>query len=205
MHPDPFSQWPEELIQSYKDLPLPTLYDFALSGEKISLEIKKQNKEIKTLSNNIEKTLLDLSTLSTPKEQPNEEKRACEQILMSSFDAIIQLKQQVEKSAAGVPRALSFRRGRFRKKQKEQAKKVEETLDAYLEGLYMLEEKFLSYLADLGLEPISPQQGDIFSPSEHRAILKTDNGKSGTIHHTVRLGYRHATRIIRCADVIIYQ
>jgi molecular chaperone GrpE (heat shock protein) len=203
MHPDPLKLWPDELVRSYKDLPLPTLYDFALSGEKVSMEIKKQNKEIKALSTTIEKALQNLSELSTPKEQPNEERKAYEQIMIASFDAIVQLRQQVEKSSAAVPRSLSFKRGRFRKKQKEQAKKVEETLDAYLEGLYLLEEKFLSSLADLGLEPIAPKQGDFFSPDEHRAVLKTGSGVPGTIHQTVRYGYRNVNRIIRYADVII--
>lgn len=59
MEPDPIkdderSKWPEDIRQAYEHLKIPTLYDALLMNEKLSLEIRRQNKEIKELSTNFQ-------------------------------------------------------------------------------------------------------------------------------------------------------
>lgn len=208
-HNNPFMGWPDELLQSYKDLPLPTLYDFAVSGEKLSLEIRKQNKEIKHLSETADRLVKQVesqeSVLVRFKIQPEIDKKIYQRALMRAFDSLIMLKEQVFKSAAQVPPALTFKKGKFKKKQSEQSFKVENTLNVLLEGLDLIENKFLSSLADVDLLPFAPEKGAIFVPQEHRAVAQVEGEESGKIHKTIRIGYRSSGEIVRCADVAVYQ
>lgn len=50
--PDP--QWPEEIKKAYESLKVPSLYDSLLANEKLTLEIHKQNREIKELADKIQ-------------------------------------------------------------------------------------------------------------------------------------------------------
>lgn len=206
---NPFIGWSDELLKSYKDLPLPTLYDFAVSGEKLSLEIRKQNKEIKQLRETIEGLTKQITSqeevLLRFKLKPDADKKMYQRSLMQAFDSLLMLKEQVSKSAEEVPRALTFKRGKFKKQQSEQTQKVENTLDSFLDGLDLIEDKFLSSLADLDLIPFAPEQGDTFVPQEHRAVVQVSGDLIGKIHKTIRIGYKSSEGIVRCADVAVYQ
>ena len=82
MNPDhPFVEWPNELLQSYKDLPLPTLYEFAVAKEKLSLEIRKQNKEIKQLSDIIKELTNQVIQLH---DRPEEDKKLYQKSLIQA-------------------------------------------------------------------------------------------------------------------------
>jgi molecular chaperone GrpE (heat shock protein) len=203
MNPDhPFVEWPNELLQSYKDLPLPTLYEFAVAKEKLSLEIRKQNKEIKQLSDIIKELTNQVIQLH---DRPEEDKKLYQKSLIQAFDSIWLLKEQVFKSSEQVPRDLVFKKGKFTKKQAGQSQKVENTLDSLLEGLELIEDKFLTSLADVGLMPFIPLPGDVFIPQEHRAVIQLPGGELGKIHKTVRIGYRSSKEVLRYADVAVYQ
>ena len=196
--------WTEDLIKEYREQSLPTLYEFAVSGEKLSAEIRKQNKEIKTLRETIE----NLVTLaSKPKEEvkPREliTKSTCQEALMEAFDAIFLLRDQADKSVKKLPRTQVLKKEKFRKKQIEKVERVDAVLGSFLEGVHLVEQKLLTLLADLDLEPFCPESGDLFSPREHRAVLKRKEGPPGTIHKTVRIGYRAKQEIVRFADVIV--
>lgn len=51
---DPSSQWPEEVRQAYEHLKVPSLYESVLINEKLSLEIRRQGRELKSLSEAIQ-------------------------------------------------------------------------------------------------------------------------------------------------------
>jgi GrpE len=42
----PRENWPEQLLQKYGELELPSLFDFLISQEKLAAEIRRQNKEL---------------------------------------------------------------------------------------------------------------------------------------------------------------
>ncbi|CUI17180.1 hypothetical protein PNK_1570 [Candidatus Protochlamydia naegleriophila] len=60
---DPSSEWPEEVKQAYESLKIPSLYDTVLANEKLSLEVRKQNREVKLVVENMGKIALQLDSL----------------------------------------------------------------------------------------------------------------------------------------------
>ncbi len=51
--------WPDSLLQKYGELQLPSLYDFILSQEKLGMEIRRQNKEMRGFSKSIDELKAD--------------------------------------------------------------------------------------------------------------------------------------------------
>lgn len=51
---DPSAQWPEEVRQAYEHLKIPSLYESVLVNEKLSLEVRRQDRELKILSDGIQ-------------------------------------------------------------------------------------------------------------------------------------------------------
>ncbi len=58
---DPASKWPEEIKNAYEQMKIPSLYDCVLANEKISVELRKQNRDIKLSVEGMQKiaTVLD--------------------------------------------------------------------------------------------------------------------------------------------------
>lgn len=48
------AEWPEEIKQAYEHLKIPSLYDAVIANEKLSLEIRRQNRELKTVIEGIQ-------------------------------------------------------------------------------------------------------------------------------------------------------
>lgn len=57
------AEWPEEVKQAYHSLKIPSLYDALLANEKLSLEIRKQERTIKTMSESIQTLVSQITTL----------------------------------------------------------------------------------------------------------------------------------------------
>lgn len=51
---DPSADWPEEIKQAYEHLKIPSLYDAVLANEKLSLEIRRQDRELKNIVEGIQ-------------------------------------------------------------------------------------------------------------------------------------------------------
>lgn len=60
---DPQSQWPREIKQAYETLKIPTVYEAVLANEKLSLEIRRQNRELKGLEEHIQKIQEQLTAI----------------------------------------------------------------------------------------------------------------------------------------------
>jgi molecular chaperone GrpE (heat shock protein) len=60
-HEDPTAKWPEEVKQAYEHMKVPSLYDCFLANEKMSVELRKQNRDVKTAVEGMQKiaTVLD--------------------------------------------------------------------------------------------------------------------------------------------------
>lgn len=43
---DDFKKWPADVLKLYGELPLPSLYDFILANEKLSVEVRRQGKDL---------------------------------------------------------------------------------------------------------------------------------------------------------------
>jgi len=46
---DPTADWPEEVKQAYEHLKIPSLYDAVVANEKLSLEFRRQDRELKAI------------------------------------------------------------------------------------------------------------------------------------------------------------
>jgi molecular chaperone GrpE (heat shock protein) len=59
------SQWPKEVRQAYESLKIPSLYDCVLANEKLSWEIRKQNRDVKMMAENMGKIVVQFDSLLT--------------------------------------------------------------------------------------------------------------------------------------------
>lgn len=87
---DGAENWPTELLQKYGELQLPSLYDFILSQEKLAMEIRKQNKEIRSFSKSMDELKTDSwnvrSTVADVCDKVTEIKNFCDAIQESIED-----------------------------------------------------------------------------------------------------------------------
>jgi len=49
------------------------------------------------------------------------------------------------------------------------------------------------------------EEGDVFDPQHYEAVASIDGGKSGTVAHIERKGYKNDTMVLRVAQVVIYR
>jgi molecular chaperone GrpE (heat shock protein) len=60
---DPTADWPEEIKQAYEHLKIPSLYDAILANEKISLEMRRQDRELQAIKESIQTLSTQLHSL----------------------------------------------------------------------------------------------------------------------------------------------
>lgn len=70
---DPTAEWPEEVKEAYQHLKIPSLYDAVIANEKLSLEIRRQDRELKAMSENLQQLSAELHTLLENIEEDDEE------------------------------------------------------------------------------------------------------------------------------------
>lgn len=70
---DPSADWPEEVKQAYEHLKIPSLYDAVIANEKLSLEIRRQDRELKTIAQGIQQLSMQMGELLTFVEEEDDE------------------------------------------------------------------------------------------------------------------------------------
>lgn len=60
---DPSASWPEEVKKAYDQLKVPSLYDFVATNEKLGLEIRKQNRDLKSVEGEIQKISAQMNSI----------------------------------------------------------------------------------------------------------------------------------------------
>lgn len=60
---DPSADWPEDVRQAYANLKIPSLYDSVIANEKLSLEIRRQDRELKTIVEGVQQLSMQMETL----------------------------------------------------------------------------------------------------------------------------------------------
>lgn len=81
---------------------------------------------------------------------------------------------------------------------------MDDALAAWLRGLELVRERFLSRLAAEGIQLI-PALGQPFDPRQHLAVETAlrDDVRPGTIVAVLRKGYRQQDRVLRYAEVVV--
>lgn len=73
-----------------------------------------------------------------------------------------------------------------------------------------IKDQMLAHLKDIDMEPIIPQQGELYDEDIHRVIetvtstTKGSKSKRNTIARVIRIGYKRHGELVRQADVCVY-
>ncbi len=81
------------------------------------------------------------------------------------------------------------------------------TLEALIEGVDLVERKFMKALTDAGLEPLDPT-GDPFDPNIMEAVMRVpteEEGQDETVHQVFQKGYLFKDLLVRPARVSVYK
>jgi hypothetical protein len=196
------------LSDKYESLRIPSLFDFLLSQEKLAAEIRRQNKEIRSLTDGmkqikeqIEEIGMEEQPLFVPQEKGITDKDA-RQILMQALDGIWNLFKAGEKAfdsiVSVVPKKRFFYFGTPAWRSH-----VETVLCGFSSGLQALDAKIRNSLAEMDIHVIAPERGDLFNPVYHRAIENTAKEPKGEIQEVIQYGYLLGDVVIRYAEVSI--
>lgn len=81
------------------------------------------------------------------------------------------------------------------------------TLEALIEGVDLVERKFMKALTDAGLEPLDPT-GQPFDPNIMEAVMRVpteEDGQDETVHQVFQKGYLFKDLLVRPARVSVYK
>jgi molecular chaperone GrpE len=81
------------------------------------------------------------------------------------------------------------------------------TLEALIEGVDLVERKFMKALTDAGLKAVDPT-GEPFDPNTMEAVMRVpleEEGQDETVHRTFQKGYLFKDQLIRPARVSVYK
>jgi molecular chaperone GrpE (heat shock protein) len=219
MTQDPTIKWPEEIKKAYDKMPIPSLYDFLLTNEKLSLEVRKQNRDVKQLLEGFQllstqlSTMMDFLTEELEEDEEEYDERAEElgnlevellsaqrlneqkqvqNILIDTVDSLLELSQYSKHIFAHLYRQIQ---------EPTNFKEVSYSLIDKQEGIRY---KLMARLEDLNIQVIDPQPGEPFISQKHRALEQVTGGEPGTVARLIRLGYLVNNQILRYADVAVY-
>ena len=151
---------------------------------------KKENKEIKKLKDQLEKTEADLAAandkyLRMIAEYDNFRKRSAKEKEGAYADAYSDALSAILPVIDNLERALMFSEG-----------------EALTEGVKMTLKQFEDALSRLGVEAFGAR-GDAFDPHFHNAVMQVEDAEleAGTIAEVFQKGYKKGDKIIRDAMV----
>lgn len=82
------------------------------------------------------------------------------------------------------------------------------TVEAIVEGIDLVERKFLRTLQDVGAEIVSPEPGTAFDPERMEAMMRVpaeDEGQDDTVAQVFQKGYVVDGNLVRPARVSVYK
>ncbi|HKK93915.1 MAG TPA: nucleotide exchange factor GrpE [Longimicrobiales bacterium] len=82
------------------------------------------------------------------------------------------------------------------------------TVQSIVEGIDLVEQKFMKTLADAGTEVIEPSPGDPFDPEMMEAMMRVptdDDGKDDAVAQLFQKGYRMGRTLVRPARVSVFK
>lgn len=215
----------ESLQKKYKELVIPSPYDYLLVQEKLAAEIRKQNRELKTHFEVLKQMQANLNEMSESSQKISDQfeafcdasdddnthnKSYCdetstEDIVIQALDSIVHLvtatEETTKKLLSLLPTSTSF----WRRSPPPWRCRVEELLDSYTVGVDTIQEKLLSLLDEIGIEPIIPEINSPFLPHLYRAVEQVSGGPSNCISKVLRYGIKKSGTTMRFADVVVFK
>lgn len=231
---DPQSQWPKEVREAYEALKIPTVYEAILANEKLSLEIRRQNRELKGLEENVQKIQEQLTAmthlLSEEWEEIDEEEEEGSSFQENSeggYDGFVLLEEGLAeleaeliekekviqtlietydtiKDLARMTKQMTRQLETLFPFKKNSGEMVEEIMKTLSEVIEQSRYRLLGRLQEIEIEIIDPQPGELFNENFHHVIEHESGGKAGTVAQVVRAGYQQKGEPLRLAEIILY-
>jgi molecular chaperone GrpE (heat shock protein) len=233
LHDDPSSQWPEEVKKAYEHLEVPSLYDFIVANEKLSLELRKQGKDIKTateelntISSKIGSILKildeDLEIYEVDDEEFDEEDTEAE-LTDLEMELLDKEQEETKLSVRSILMETTDALVELSKTTKQLTQQLKNLLSkpdktsnsdwralsdnviqSVVDNVDDVRYKIRVKLEEWGIQMIEPQPGESFNSQKHRALEHVSGGQSGTIARVIRVGYTQGNTVLRSAEVIVY-
>lgn len=228
---DPISHWPDDIKKAYEHLAIPTLYDFLLANEKLSLEIRKQDKVIKEMSEQIQSMSAqltgiarmfdeDVEIIEIEDEDEDEDEGALAELeldllqqeqketnkqvsafLMEATDSLLELSKTM-KQLVGQLQTLLPKKDHTSSSTLSQLS--QDLTQSIIDQVDNVRYKMMIRLEEWGIELIESQPGDPFVSEKHHALEYVIGGQLGKIARVVRVGYTKGETVLRSADVVVY-
>jgi|GEM_PF-5484699 hypothetical protein len=212
--PDPlaedpaFAAWPAEVRSAWAELELPSLHDLLLAQERLAAEVRRQNQELRRLS----------QAVAAPAAPPPSDSDALarslaaahhlgERLAAAAAAGLIALAESADRHAIAIATAvdtlLARAAGRdWLGRARPWPEDLRQVLSGQVEGARLVRDKARQTLADAGMTRVAPQAGESFDPETQRC-LGTAPGQPGRIVRCERDGWRSGATLLRPADVII--
>ncbi len=195
--------WPPELCELWERCSLPSLHAFLEAEERLAMEIRRQNRELRALGERID--------AADTTAEPREAQERAEPALVPLFalaDAVERLETGLRQTIATIDKTIPrrsfplFRRPRWRPQ-------VLERCRAQREGAEMIGDRMRDLFDSMGVVRLAPTAGDPFDPTCHRAVATTvappemEITPPGAVVQLLRPGYRRGRTVLRPAEVSV--
>lgn len=161
--------------------------------EKLKAEVIEKDTLVKDLNDKLLRTLADMENL---RERTRRQAEAAEKFAIQGFcKDLLDVADNLGRAVATVETDADA-----------DAEKVKRMLNSLHEGVLMVEKQLASTFGKHGVEKFDPI-GDEFDPNSHMALFNVPDGEkeAGTIAAVTKPGYKLHDRVIRPAEVGVYQ
>lgn len=212
--------WTDHSLEAYGKLSLPSLYEFLLMQEKLAVEIRKQNKELRLhcerisqLAQNTDRLSDKITDLSDKfddaacesTETTSDSNSSAESLdaLISMMDTSMQLMQSSKKCFDTILDTIPEKTGFLFPSKPQWRQQLEEIIDGYIKGLSTVLIKLESALEEARVILINPKPGCEFDPCIHKAVETIKGNSKLSVASVVRCGYEFENELLRPAEVVI--
>lgn len=161
--------------------------------EKLKAEAIEKDTLVKDLNDKLLRTLADMENL---RERTRRQAEVAEKFAIQGFcKDLLDVADNLGRAVATVETDEDA-----------DAEKVKRTLNSLHEGVLMVEKQLASTFGKHGVEKFDPI-GEEFDPNSHMALFNVPDGEkeAGTIAAVTKPGYKLHDRVIRPAEVGVYQ
>ena len=165
--------------------------------QRLTAELDEKAVQVKDLNDKLLRTLADMENL---RERTRRQAETAEKFAIQGFcKDLLDVADNLARASATVDtEALET---------ETDAANVKTVLTSLHEGVLMVEKQLTSAFGKHGVVKFDPSEGDPFDPNDHMALFNVPNGEkeAGTVATVTKVGYKLNDRVIRPAEVGVFQ
>ena len=164
--------------------------------QKLTAELSEKTAQVKDLNDKLLRTLADMENL---RERTRRQAETAEKFAIQGFCKDLLDADNLTRASATVdPEALET---------ETDAANIKSVLASLHEGVLMVEKQLMSTFGKHGVVKFDPAEGDPFNPNDHMALFNVPKGEkeAGTVAAVTKVGYKLHDRVIRPAEVGVFQ